>query len=241
MSQILEKSTFIFNMKENKIIVNFGDNKNENYEELVDIIEKFKKKIYELFQNFDKLIEFIKIVKEKIKFEIKRENEINIKLELHSIEDFKSAPIKNIICEYQTNKNNLYKYQDENILTNKNLKKLNSFIKYLNLLSGIDDLDRIRTKILISKDKFQSGIEKSNKLELLKFDNYQSKLESIQRVLKNDNICYTWSQVSIHHPILGEIYNSMQIDLLNNHVDNSNLNMNVMKHMMHLENIREIP
>ena len=74
--------------------------------------------------------------------------------------------------------------------------------------------------------------------------NHKSKLESIKRVLKedniNDSICDNPSQPLIHDPIQGENRNSIQMDLLNNLVDNSNLNIHAMKQKMHIENIIEV-
>ena len=122
MTLILYKSNFIFNMKEKEFKIQYGNNIIKEYKGLISQVEQYKKQIFQLFDNFSKLIKFLEKAQKEIKEKIKNEPELEINLYLYTIKDSHNNFIKNLKYSYKINKtefkNNLL-FQEYDIL-NKN-------------------------------------------------------------------------------------------------------------------------
>lgn len=163
-SEILYKSTFTYTMKDDKIKISYGDNKNKDFKKLEKIFEKYKK-IFELLDNLNKLIKYIKNLKDKIEKEIENRNSLEIKfeLELHSIENFINNPIKNIICDYKVYINNTFKnkfFQDRDILKNEKLYNLNNFICDIKRILEREDFRKLKNESKELLNISNNGVEK---------------------------------------------------------------------------------
>ena len=125
-SQIFEKNYFIYNVEEDKIIIKNEKNNNKNYKNLLELTEKYKKKILELIYDFIKFTNYI----EKVKVKIKTELGTDIILKFKANKKIFNNDNKYLNCEYRIKEIELdnYNYQELDILNKQNLVVLNDFI-----------------------------------------------------------------------------------------------------------------
>ena len=133
MSLILYESNFIYNFKEEEFKIQYGNNIIKEYKELIALVEKYKKKIFKLFDDFFRLVQFLEKVREEIKKGFINELELEIKLKLYTKKESNdNGIIKNI--EYNIKysyKNKLISdssFNDNNILNNLEPIGLKTFI-----------------------------------------------------------------------------------------------------------------
>ena len=165
MCQILRHSLFIFTVEEDKISINYKNNKNKKYEDLIKDMGNFKTKILELIDNCEKFINFLEKVKnEIIKAKIIKKYNLNIELELYEkIENLKSNH-KYINCKFKINKYNNNNFEKEKML----------FEKYNNF----------EEKIFIEKDiLYDISLQNFNNF----IDNLNENEKKIQDYLINEN------------------------------------------------------
>ena len=131
MCQILRHSLFIFTVEKDKISINYKNDKNKKYEDLIKDMENFKTKILELIDNYEKFKNFLEKVKNEIKTKIKNRKNFTIELELYENIENSRNNHKNINCKYRINKyKNLDEenFIDEDILCNISLHNFNHYI-----------------------------------------------------------------------------------------------------------------
>ena len=146
-SQILYKSSFIY--KNNRGIIEIKNENNiKDYDKFVEMFKQYKKIIYELFDNFSKLINYLDKVKENFKKEFKnRLIKLEIRMDLYRFKHPNNKYIYNINYDYKINNN--YKndiYTDTDIFENKEPKII---------------------EFLIPKIKSKESVKKENNLNYL--------------------------------------------------------------------------
>ena len=167
-TEILEESIFIFNIKGGKIEIEikFGNNRSIEYETLLNVWNK-KEKNFEikeyniLYDNFNRLMNYMEKIKENING--KFSSDFRFLIELNAVENIYNNSIKNIRANYILDYENIeenQKYEDENILIN---GIGNGFHNYLNKLKFID--------LLSSQKNFNFDREEQNNLYLYHLEN----------------------------------------------------------------------
>ena len=160
MCQILRHSVFVFNVDEDKISINYKNNKNKKYEDLIKDIEKFKSKVTEIIDNFEKFKNFLEKVKNEIKTKIKKRNNFNIELELYEKTENCKPNHKYIDCKFKLNEFNDFEgksfiYKD--ILYN---IQLENFHNCLDILNDDNTHENERLRLVESNKQNTLRIEK---------------------------------------------------------------------------------
>ena len=169
-SQILYKSSFIYNINKGTIEIKY-ENNTKDYDKFVEIFRQYKKKLYELFNNFSNLLNYLDKVKENCEKEFDNNLKLEIKMDLYRYELSNiNKYIYNINYDYKINKH--YKndiYTDTNILENGEPK----FIKYL--IQRIYESVKIKNNL---NDISNEHDKRLKEIERLKYDYKNRELES---------------------------------------------------------------
>lgn len=131
-SEILYKSTFIYNINTDKIKIKYKENNIRNYDDFVRVVQEYKNKIYELFEHFSKLINYLDKVKQKFKNEFK-DNLFGLEIKMDLITNqINSKYIHNINYDYKINDKFKNKcYEDIDIFKNEESINLYMFIEMI--------------------------------------------------------------------------------------------------------------
>ena len=144
--KILEKSTFILNIfnevefKEYSLKYNdyieYGEKKDHfPFNDFLKFdkectIEVFTNKNYNnIFRNYKHFLSFLDEIKKRIKEKIKKKINIEIKLKIKEYKSENENKLKIISCEYLDSNLENKKYEDKDILNNKNYKEFEKFLE----------------------------------------------------------------------------------------------------------------
>ena len=215
MKKILYKSSFL--LKSNnygKVTFTILDDKKENENVIKDMLNrklKEDRKILEL--NFQKLLEFLSIVKEKIDNEFIHKYNLIIKLDFF-IDEYhtnSNSHIYNMICKYYfypPNKDRLSSFQDENVLIN-----------------GIDGIHQ-GFYFLINEinDESYKDILYNARFDIPKYMIEKENCEKQLKTIKNDEIkkekVFTLTEI-VKSDVVSEYQVIMIKNIIGNHSDNA--------------------